>query len=327
MAKDINISCTCLQDKQGNPVSAQHAKAIQQLMLSSFHQLEMQGLAPESIGQASLQVLHWLTHTLQKQFLELHLCADNWKSMKLMIDNYSQWYNYHVKKRGTKCTKSKDIPEDIPPAGDELHESSVDSLAPMINPLLQEPPMKKQKLENTKSTTSEALLQLEIPLPPAETNNPALLSLSLENKKQTETLNVEVKNPLADFVFKPTTMTSSTPTPFSSGASSIIAMPPRPSRMLPSVADVALLAIKMELVATENTIMTTANMNVNTKLIKKQQPSLKPMQVGPKITPHNICVLDWQTNGHQWELASAFALYWDNLSASIKEEYKRKATA
>ncbi|KAG2139290.1 hypothetical protein DEU56DRAFT_944190 [Suillus clintonianus] len=31
--------------------------------------------------------------------------------------------------------------------------------------------------------------------------------------------------------------------------------------------------------------------------------------------------------GHQREPASAFALYWDNLSASIKEEYKRKATA
>lgn len=156
MAQGINVSCTYLQDEQGNPVSAQRAKAIRQLMLSSFRQLETQGLAPDSIGQASLQVLRWLTHTLCKQFLELRLCADNWKSMKLMTDNYSQWYNYHVKRRGTKRIKS----EDIPLAGGELRESSVDTLPststsasdpesssdyldPMIDPVLQEPPTKK----------------------------------------------------------------------------------------------------------------------------------------------------------------------------------------
>ncbi|KAG1897939.1 uncharacterized protein F5891DRAFT_1191249 [Suillus fuscotomentosus] len=293
-------------DEQGNPVSAQHAKAIRQLMLSSFRQLETQGLAPESIGQALLQVLHWLTHTLCKQFLELRLCADNWKSMKLMIDNYSQWYNYHVKRRGTKRIKS----EDIPLAGDELCESSVDTLLPsistsdplsssdyldpMIDPALQEPPTKKQRLEDAENTTSEVLPQLEIPLLPAEIDEPALPSLSLANEKQTGTLNVEVKNPLAGFVFKPATTTSSAPTPFLS----------RPSRMPPSVADVASLAVKMELVATENTITKTANMISNTQPVKKLAK-----------------------NGHQQEPASAFALYWDDLSTSMKEEYKSKALA
>ncbi|KAG2346967.1 hypothetical protein BDR05DRAFT_996769 [Suillus weaverae] len=299
MAKGINVSCTYLQDEQGNPVSAQCAKAIRQLMLSSFRQLETQGLTPESIGQALLQVLRWLTHMLCKQFLELRLCADNWKSMKLMIDNYSQWYNYHVKRRGTKCIKS----EDIPLAGDELCKSSVDtlhsistsdplsshnSLDPMIDPLLQEPPTKKQRLEDAENTTSEALLQLEIPLPPAEIDEPALPSLSLENEKQTETLNVEVKNPLAGFVFKPAITTPPASTPFSSGASSTNTMPSGPSRMPPSVADVASLAIKMELVATENTIAKAANTIANTQPVKKRQPSLKPMRVGPKITPHDV---------------------------------------
>ncbi|KAG2348564.1 hypothetical protein BDR05DRAFT_527547 [Suillus weaverae] len=57
----------------------------------------------------------------------------------------------------------------------------------------------------------------------------------------------------------------------------------------------------------------------------------------------NLCALDWQAKGHQREPASAFALYWNNLSASIKEvcatsqtpsranalhqEYKRMAAA
>ncbi|KAG1848383.1 hypothetical protein C8R48DRAFT_408887 [Suillus tomentosus] len=203
MAQGINVSCTYLQDEQGNPVSAQRAKAIRQLMLSSFRQLETQGLAPDSIGQASLQVLRWLTHTLRKQFLELRLCADNWKSMKLMTDNYSQWYNYHVKRRGTKRIKS----EDIPLAGGELRESSVDTLPststsasdpesssdyldPMIDPVLQEPPTKKQRLDSLEDA------DIQISLPPVKIDESApVLSVSSANK-QTETLNVEIKNPL-----------------------------------------------------------------------------------------------------------------------------------
>ncbi|KAG1759656.1 hypothetical protein EDD22DRAFT_849097 [Suillus occidentalis] len=209
--------------------------------------------------------------------------------------NYSQWYNYHVKKRGTKHIKSEDT-------GGELHESSVDTLPststsasdpesssdylnPMIDPLLQEPPTKKQRLEDAENTTSEVLLQLEIPLPPAEINEPALPSLSLENEKQTETLNVEVKNLLAGFVLKPAVTTPPAPTPFSSGASSTNIIPSGPSRMLPSVADVASLAVKMELVATENTIAKAANTIANTQPVKKWQPSLKPI---------NICTLNWQ---------------------------------
>ncbi|KAG1818205.1 uncharacterized protein BJ212DRAFT_1299023 [Suillus subaureus] len=45
------------QDEKGEPVLADCAKSIRNHMLSSFRQLQSQGLAPVSIGQASLQVL------------------------------------------------------------------------------------------------------------------------------------------------------------------------------------------------------------------------------------------------------------------------------
>ncbi|KAG2133408.1 hypothetical protein BD769DRAFT_1774591 [Suillus cothurnatus] len=110
MAQGINVACTYLQDESGQPVSAQQAKTIRLFMLSCFRQLESQGLAPDSIGQASLKVLHWLIHMLRKHYIELRLCADNWKAMKLMIDNYSQWYHYHVVKKQTSGhVKSEDI--------------------------------------------------------------------------------------------------------------------------------------------------------------------------------------------------------------------------
>jgi hypothetical protein len=99
-----------LQDEKGAPVSADRAKSIRNHMLSSFRQLQAQGLAPVSIGQASLLVLRWLIHTLRKEYIEFRLCADNWKAMKLMTDNYSQWSTYHVKgKKTSKRIKTEPV--------------------------------------------------------------------------------------------------------------------------------------------------------------------------------------------------------------------------
>ncbi|KAG1792343.1 uncharacterized protein HD556DRAFT_1482047 [Suillus plorans] len=91
---------------------------------------------------------------------------------------------------------------------------------------------------------------------------------------------------------------------------------PTPSLVTPTNpnSDAASLSVKKELLVPAPTK-------------KTRQPSVKPMRIGTKVTPRNLCALDWQANGHQREPASAFALYWNSLSTSIKEEYKRKATA
>ncbi|KAG2337295.1 hypothetical protein BDR05DRAFT_952743 [Suillus weaverae] len=107
--KRINVSCQYLQDEKGITVSAQHVKTIHNVMLSCFRQLDSQGLTPASISQASLDVMNWLFHTLRKHCPELQLCVDNWKTTKLMVENYSQWYNYHVKKKGNKLVKHEDM--------------------------------------------------------------------------------------------------------------------------------------------------------------------------------------------------------------------------
>ncbi|KAG1770999.1 hypothetical protein EDD22DRAFT_842979 [Suillus occidentalis] len=49
------------------------------------------------------------------------------------------------------------------------------------------------------------------------------------------------------------------------------------------------------------------------------------MDMSPKITVRNLCALEWQSNGHQKEPASAFATYWNRLPAADKELYKSKA--
>jgi hypothetical protein len=127
--------------------------------------------------------------------------------MKLMTDNYSQWYNYHVKRRGTKHIKS----EDIPLAGSELRESSVntlpststsasdpesssDYLNPMIDLVLQEPPTKKQRLDSLEDAN------IQISLPPVKIDESALVPSISSANKQTETLNVEVHSPTLIFL-------------------------------------------------------------------------------------------------------------------------------
>ncbi|KAG1829554.1 hypothetical protein DFJ58DRAFT_737272 [Suillus subalutaceus] len=178
MARGINVACTYLQDEAGQPVSAQRAKTIRLFMLSCFRQLESQGLAPQSIGQASLKKVPTST------------CVANSLTS------------------GTTTSKS--------------------------------------------TTTA----------PPS--------------------------NNLSD-------------------------------------TDASSLAVKMELLEANPAMSIPSNMiDSKAQPIKKQQLSTKPMCMSPKITAWNLCALDWQLNGHQKEPASIFAIFWNGLSSTNKEAYKRK---
>lgn len=143
MAQGVNVACTYIQDEKSVPVSAERAKTIRNFMLSCFRELDTQGLAPNSIGQASLQVLHWLIHTLRKHYPELRLCADNWKAMKLMIDNYSQWFNYHIKKKTGKRVKAEHE-ESLPDLSDDILPSVAEKRAGDSNEELEAEHTKKR---------------------------------------------------------------------------------------------------------------------------------------------------------------------------------------
>ncbi|KAG1762074.1 hypothetical protein EDD22DRAFT_1029275 [Suillus occidentalis] len=295
MVQGINVACTYLQDEQGVPVSAQRAKTIRNLMLSSFRQLDTQGLAPDSIGQASLQVLHWLIHTLHKHCFEFHLCTDNWKVMKIMTDNYSQWFNYHVKKRTGKCIKAEH--------GESSPDHSEDTL----------PSVQKRRAQPEPITENDEARE---PTPPPHANK----------GKDKEVTTIEIKNLLSTVVLKPRpkpvnrispSISIDSPTASTSGTSPILAPP-----STPSCTDAASLAVKAELI---NQSSTTIEMKAHPNTIKKRQPSTKPMRVSSKITARNLCAVEWQSNGHQKEPASVFATFWNGLSTTDKEVYKRKA--
>ncbi|KAG1907555.1 uncharacterized protein F5891DRAFT_1180564 [Suillus fuscotomentosus] len=313
-------------DEQGVSVSAQRAKTIRNLMLSSFRELDTQGLAPDSIGQASLQVLHWLIHTLRKHCLELCLCADNWKVMKLMTDNYSQWFNYHVKKRTSKRIKAEhgesipDLSEDALPSVQKCRGNSDQDLEA-------EHPKKRVR---TDLPVIEPIIEndeVREPTPPPHANK----------GKDKEVTTIEIENPLSNVVLKPRpkavnqmspSISIDSPTASTSGTNPILALPSHestPTSTIPNTplsTDTASLAVKAELI---NQASTTIETKVHPNMIKKCQPSTKPMCMSSKIMARNFCAIEWQSNGHQKEPVSIFATYWNGLSSTNKEVYKCKA--
>ncbi|KAG0693484.1 hypothetical protein DFH29DRAFT_1007261 [Suillus ampliporus] len=314
------------KDEAGQPVSAQRAKTIRLFMLSCFQQLESQGLAPDSIGQASLKVLHWLIHILRKHYIEFRLCADNWKAMKLMIDNYSQWYHYHVVKKQTSGhVKSEDESLSSTPAG--TSPSSFSSTPGVTPP--------------SSSSSTPAITR---PASPHTENSEILRHPSLEREptppphadkgKEKEVIPVAIKNPLSNIVFKPRPkpITKKVPTSTSvadsstSGTTSSESTTTTPPSNNLSDTSASSLAVKMELLAANPAKSNPPNtIDSKAQPIKKRQPSTKPMRVSSKITAWNLCALEWQSNGHQKEPASIFAIFWNGLSSTDKEAYKRKA--
>ncbi|KAG1762226.1 hypothetical protein EDD22DRAFT_847215 [Suillus occidentalis] len=247
-------------------------KDRQENMLSS--------LAPESIGQALLKVIHWLIHMLCKQYSEFRLCANNWKAMKLMIDNYSQWYHYHiVKKQTIKSEDESPTPAVTPPSSSSsmsavtppLSSSSMPSLKRVhvgIDPLA-EPVLKRQQVE-------------------VEDLDDDDLYIPLGKEKEV----IAVNNPLSNIVFKPRPkpITKKVPTSscvtdsLTSGTTTSESTTTAPPSNNLSDTDPSSLAVKMELMAANPPKSIPPNtINSKTQPIKKHQPNTKPMRISSKI--------------------------------------------
>ncbi|KAG2090802.1 hypothetical protein BD769DRAFT_1679541 [Suillus cothurnatus] len=290
-------------DEQGVSVSAQRAKTIRNLMLSSFRELDTQGLTPDSIGQASLQV------------------------MKVMTYNYSQWFNYHVKKRTGKRIKAEhgEIQKRGGNSDQDLEAEHPKKRARIDQPVIQ--PI---------TENDEAVKIPDIPRHPSPEREPTPLPRA-DKGKDKEVTTIEIKNPLPNVVLKPRpkavnrmspSISIDSLTASTSGTNPILAPPSHESTPTstipntPSSTDAASLAVKAELI---NQASTTIETKARPNTIKKRQPSTKPMRVSSKITARNLCAVEWQSNGHQKESASVFATYCNGLSSTDKEVYKRKA--
>ncbi|KAG1750833.1 hypothetical protein EDB19DRAFT_1904224 [Suillus lakei] len=237
-----------------------------------------------------------------------------------MTENYLQWFNYHVKKRTGKRIKaehgesSPDLSENALPSvqkrrGNPDQDLEADHPKKRAQTAQPEPITKNIITENDEAMP-------DIPRHPSLKHEPTPPPRA-DKGKEKEIIAVEINNPLSKIAFKPhpKPITKKVPTSTSvadsstSGTTTSASTTTAPPSNILSDTDASSLAVKMELLAP----------------IKKRQPSTKPMPMSPKITAWNLCALEWQSNSHQREPASIFAIFWNGLSSTDKEAYKRKA--
>ncbi|KAG1863229.1 hypothetical protein DFJ58DRAFT_839199 [Suillus subalutaceus] len=172
----------------------------------------------------------------------------------------------------------------------ETHESSIE--IPDILATSPSNPLKRAKKQRTDSTMS-GIPDSHSPLS-ISSEIPCIESCDQEN---------EIKNPLDNLVLKPQPrpLPKVTPAPTSDANTNSPAVTapsndstPTPSLVTPTNpdSDAASLSVKKELL-------------VPAPAKKAHQPSVKPMRIGTKVTPRNLCALDWQANGHQREPATS----------------------
>ncbi|KAG1818219.1 uncharacterized protein BJ212DRAFT_130100 [Suillus subaureus] len=214
---------------------------------------------------------------LCKHYIEFCLCADNWKAMKLMIDNYSKWYHYHIAKKQTiKSEDESPMPAVTPPSSSSsmpavtppLSASSMPSLKRVhigINPVA-EPVLKRQRVE-VEDLDEDLYIPLIAPVSPHTENPETLQHPSLKRKptplpradkgKEKELIAVEINNPLSNIVFKPCPklITKKVPTSScvtdssTSGTTTSESTTTAPPSNNLSDTDPSSLAVKMELMA------------------------------------------------------------------------------
>ncbi|KAG1901655.1 uncharacterized protein F5891DRAFT_1187106 [Suillus fuscotomentosus] len=266
---------------------------------------------------------------LRKHYIELRLCADNWKAMKLMIDNYSQWYNYHVIK---KQTSSHVKSEDIETADDDNNitpPSSSPSATPAVIPPSSSPSATPAVTPPSSSSSTPAGYPSFLIFNFSEMKREPTPPPRTDKGKEKEVITVEVNNPLSNLVFKPRPkpIPKKAPASIDSATSGTTNAEPTiitPPSNDPSDTNAASLTVKMELLVVTPTEPIPGAINSKAQPAKKRQLSTKPMRVSLKITARNLCALEWQSNSHQKEPASVFATYWNGLSKTDKEVYKHK---
>ncbi|KAG2069993.1 hypothetical protein BDR04DRAFT_1118670 [Suillus decipiens] len=263
-----------------------------------LYQLSVQRLAPELISQASLDVLKWLVHTLRKAHIELQLCTNNWKIMKLMTDNYPQWHKYHMKKRSSDHVKAEQdledesIPDSAPITTQKRKTSEPDNECAIKRSCVDSDI--REEVDLTASSTNDII---QDPSPDHEPTPPP----STDKGKVKEVITIEVNQKssvsLFHFINDAVDGTTSTSTSTSTATSQVNLTPIPPtnditllSMPVPSTADLTSLATKVELMAT-----TPIMIDLKNDIIKKRQPSMKPMRVSAKITAQNLCAFDWQS--------------------------------
>ncbi|KAG2742796.1 hypothetical protein P692DRAFT_20879326 [Suillus brevipes Sb2] len=97
LAKGENVACQFFEDATGVPVDRHRAKAACSVFSAYLHQLNQAGVKlSTSWSQVPLDLKEGFYHAIRTNYIKFRYCTDNWKAKHLAMQNYSQWYKYHM---------------------------------------------------------------------------------------------------------------------------------------------------------------------------------------------------------------------------------------
>ena len=101
-----------IETEEGTIVLGARINAIRKCARNFWDGLRVDGAPPPTWGQATSQTKNQYHSLMRKNFPELKLCHNNWKSELLATSHYSPWYHYWVLQKGADSDKlNAEIPK------------------------------------------------------------------------------------------------------------------------------------------------------------------------------------------------------------------------
>jgi hypothetical protein len=97
-SKGENVMMLYIEDANGMPIDGNIAGGIREHARSIWRSLYERGIAPETWGQATMEVREKYCREMESEYPVLRLCNNHWKVNAIATAIYSQWHRTYDKK-------------------------------------------------------------------------------------------------------------------------------------------------------------------------------------------------------------------------------------
>ena len=143
-AQGINVAMKYIEDEEGTVIDRYRAAEMRRYARSLWVQMALDNKLPKAWGNADAASLSTYNDSMAQRFLELCLCASDWKANMVAIDNYPSWRHNWLKKQNKDSTSKRPIHEHLESGGSSVKKSKTgleigtDELLALAPPVTQE---------------------------------------------------------------------------------------------------------------------------------------------------------------------------------------------
>ena len=97
-SKGKNVMMLYIEDANGKPIDGNIAGGMRELARSIWRSFYEQGIAPETWGQATMEVRDEYCQEMESKYPVLRFCDNHWKANAIATAIYSQWHQTYNRK-------------------------------------------------------------------------------------------------------------------------------------------------------------------------------------------------------------------------------------